>query len=81
MRTTLDIDEPILKDLKRLRKRRGKTMGRLVSDLLAEAMKRAEETAPPPREFRWHARNMGARLDLADRDAISDAMDKTRGTR
>ncbi|MEZ5727162.1 MAG: hypothetical protein R3E48_03590 [Burkholderiaceae bacterium] len=37
MRTTIDIDDPILKDLKRLQRREGKSLGRLVSDLLAQA--------------------------------------------
>ncbi|KAB2867691.1 MAG: antitoxin, partial [Burkholderiaceae bacterium] len=38
MRTTIDIDDPILKDLKRLQRREGKSLGRLVSDLLAQAL-------------------------------------------
>ena len=38
MRTTLDIDDPVLKDLKRLQQRQGKSLGRLASDLLALAL-------------------------------------------
>jgi hypothetical protein len=38
MRTTLDIDDPILRDLKRLQQREGKSLGRLVSDLLAQSL-------------------------------------------
>lgn len=37
MRTTIDIDAPILGELKALQAREGKSMGRLVSDLLARA--------------------------------------------
>jgi hypothetical protein len=33
MRTTLDIDDPVLKEIKRLQRREGKSLGRLVSDL------------------------------------------------
>jgi hypothetical protein len=75
MRTTIDIDDPILKELKRRGEREGKALGRLVSDLLAESLasSRAEEPRPPA--FRWIARPMGARVDLADRDALYDAMD------
>jgi mRNA-degrading endonuclease RelE of RelBE toxin-antitoxin system len=40
MRTTIDIDDPILKDVKRLQKREGTSLGRLVSDLLAESLAR-----------------------------------------
>ena len=35
MRTTLDIDGPILRELKKLQIKEGKSLGRLVSDLLA----------------------------------------------
>ena len=37
-RTTIDIDAPILRDLKRRQKQEGKSLGRLVSDLLAQAL-------------------------------------------
>ena len=37
MRTTIDIDYPILKELKRLARRERKSLGRLVSDLLARS--------------------------------------------
>jgi len=78
MRTTLDIDEPILKDLKRLRKAQGRPMGRIVSDLLAQALATAgDEIRETP--FRWHARPMGARVDLADHDAVYDAMERGDG--
>ena len=39
-RTTLDIDESVLRDLKRLQRKQGKSLGRLVSDLLAETLGR-----------------------------------------
>lgn len=75
MRTTIDIDDPVLKDLKRLQKRQGKSLGRLVSDLLAQALAntRVEEEKAPP--FSWVSRPMGARLDLQDKHALLDAMD------
>jgi hypothetical protein len=78
MRTTIDIDDPILKDLKRLQRREGKSLGRLVSDLLARAL--SQQPAEPPVEsaFEWIAKPMGARIDLADHDAVLDAMDEPR---
>jgi hypothetical protein len=75
MRTTIDIDDPILKEVKRLQRREGKSLGRLVSDLLAQALadaRGAPKSAPP---FRWIAKPMGARVDLADKDALLDSMD------
>jgi hypothetical protein len=76
MRTTLDIDDPILKDLKRLQRRQGKSLGRVVSDLLAQALAaQREATVAPPPAFKWIARSMHARVDLADKSALLDAMD------
>ena len=79
MRTTIDIDDPILKDLKRLQRREGKSLGRLVSDLLAQALaaqpRGSQSTAAV---FKWIARPMRARVDLADKHALLDAMDDFR---
>jgi hypothetical protein len=75
MRTTLDIDDPILKDLKRLQRREGKPLGRLVSDLLAQALATRRHISPPPPPFRWIAKPMHARVDLADKHALLDALD------
>ncbi len=76
MRTTLDIDDPILKDLKRLQQRDGKSLGRLVSDLLAKALAESQAAGrSPPPVFRWNSRPMKAMIDLADKHAVLDAMD------
>jgi hypothetical protein len=75
MRTTFDIDDPVLADLKRLQKREGKSLGRLASDLLAQALAQARSREPRGAEFSWTSRAMGAQVDLADRDALLDAMD------
>ena len=76
MRTTLDIEKPILADLRRLAKKRHRTMGKVASDLLAEAMKKEEQASEKP-VFYWNSKKMHARVDLADRDAIYDAMDRS----
>ena len=75
MRTTIDIDAPVLKELKRLREREGKSLGRLVSDILAAALKRRSAKSEAPAELRWTSRPMGARIDLADREAIFSVME------
>jgi len=76
MRTTIDIDDPILRDLKRLQKREGKSLGRLVSDLLAHALAEpvAHSRAVVP-AFRWNSKPMRAKVDLADKNAVLDAID------
>lgn len=76
-RMTLDIDTPVLQDLKRLQERVRKPLGRLVTDLLSEALTRhraAEEQRPA--EFRWRSRPMQARVDLADKEAVHAALDR-----
>lgn len=79
MRTTIDIDAPILKDLKRLQQREGKSLGRLVSDLLAQSLastRSADACAVPA--FEWHSQPMKAKIDLSDKHALLDAMDDRR---
>ena len=75
MRTTVDIDDAVLQEIKRLQKREGKSLGRLVSDLLAIALHERREPYTVRDEFRWTSRAMGARVDLEDRDAVLDALD------
>ena len=75
MRTTVDIDEPVLKELKRLTQRQGKALGRVVSDLLAESLGRRRAAAPTAPAFAWTSRPMEARVDLADKDAVRAALD------
>lgn len=75
MRTTLNIDDPVLQDLKRLQKKEGKSLGRLVSDLLAQALGQRHAGQNVQTSFRWISRPMGARVNLADRDTLLAAMD------
>ena len=77
MRTTIDIDDPVLRDLKRLQKRDGRPLGRLVSDLLARATaEELRQSRPAATRFDWVSAPMGARVDLADRDAVLDSLDR-----
>lgn len=77
MRTTLDIDAPALRELKRRQTKEGKSLGRLVSDLLARVLKEdatPTATAPPV----WLAKPMGARVNLADKGAYREPTNNTR---
>ncbi len=74
-RTTVNIDSPILKDLKRLQKKEGKSLGRLISELLARALADLPVGKSEPREFRWTTRPMRARVDLADKEAVRAALE------
>ena len=76
MRTTVDIDDPILKDLKKIQKKEGKSLGRLISDLLAHALGNRKSAKASARPARWISKAMGARIDLADREALYAAMEQ-----
>lgn len=80
-RTTIDIDASILRDLKRRQKREGKSLGRLVSDLLARALHDTKGTQTGPSPFRWISRSMRAQVDLADKEAVYEALDRQDGRR
>ena len=77
MRTTVDIDAPILKDLKILQKKEGKSLGRLISNLLAQALhqerKAVKKNSQP---VRWISKGMGARIDLNDKEALYAALNE-----
>ncbi|MBN2497136.1 MAG: antitoxin [Deltaproteobacteria bacterium] len=75
-RTTVDIDAPVLRELKKLQKKHGEPLGRLVSRLLARALDGERERAAEPRPFRWQARPMGEpRIDIEDKDALWAMLD------
>lgn len=76
MRTTVDIDDPILKDLKKIQHKEGKSLGRLISDLLAQALGERKTAKAPARPVKWVSKAMGARIDLADREALYAAMEQ-----
>ncbi|MGA7172755.1 MAG: antitoxin [Candidatus Dormiibacterota bacterium] len=71
-RTTLDIEPDILDQLKR-RRRRGKTLGSLVSELLAKALAETPNASTEP--LIWNARDLGPRVDLGDKEALRRALE------
>jgi hypothetical protein len=73
-RTTLDIDPGVLRELRRLSTRDGKSMGQVASELLARAVGAEPEAPSPP--FVWISRPLGLpRVDLEDREAIRQILD------
>ena len=81
-RTTLNIDTPLLDELRKLQKKReGKPLGELVSELAAEALAyRSSRRRSRSRELGWITRPMGARIGhLAQRSALRRDGFRTRG--
>jgi hypothetical protein len=76
-RTTIDIDNPVLKEIKNLQKKDGRSIGKIVSQLLAEALNQHKPTAKTHR-LKWASRPMGALLDLSDKDTLYKILDKSK---
>lgn len=74
-RTTVDIDQPILDEVKRLAGSEGKSLGAAVSELLLEALDRRKRERARPEPFRWISKPMGARVELADKEAVYEILD------
>jgi hypothetical protein len=80
MRTTVDIDAPILKDLKKIQQKEGKSLGRIISDLLAQALGEHKSSKAPTKPPKWISKRMGARIDLADHEALYAIMESATHT-
>ena len=76
MRTTVNIDDPILKELKAIQQKEGESLGRLISDLLAPVLGEYNRTQRSTKSAMWISKKMGARIDLTDNEALYTAMDK-----
>lgn len=76
-RTTLDLDASVLRQLRLRGQQQRKSMGVVASELLAAALADSEPPRAGP-EFRWIAADLGAALvDLEDKDALHDALDRS----
>jgi len=77
MRTTFDIDDLVLREIKAIHQREGRSMDAVVSELLAEALacRRSSRARPP---FRWISRRMKCLVDLTNKEAVYAALDANR---
>jgi hypothetical protein len=73
-RTTLDIDSAVLRRLKERKRREGKTLGQLVSELLAAALHETDPERPP--RLDWRSQRMDALVDLEGKEAVRRALDQ-----
>lgn len=78
MRTTLDLDKPVLDGLKALQKEEKRSLSRIASELLADALSaRKKNEKKRLRRIDWNSASMGARVDLRDKDAVYKILDET----
>ncbi len=76
VRTTIELDDPLFRELKQEASRRGTTLRQLVNDSLRAALARPQRK--PKYKFRWKV-DRGGRLQpgvrLDDRKSLFDLMD------
>ena len=75
-RTTLNIDSPILQELQALQKQEHRSLGQLVSQLLAEALALRKHPTSSPPSLNWVSRPMHARVDVSDKEALYALLDE-----
>lgn len=77
MRTTLDLEIPILKELKALSKKRHCSLGQMASQLLAKALSQHKAEKKAPKKFQWISKPMGpAKIDITDKEALYKILDQ-----
>jgi plasmid stability protein len=72
-RTTIDLDQTVLRELRRRGARDGKSMGQVASELLAQVL--ANPVDLPAPDFHWISADLGKPLiDLEDPEAVRRAL-------
>ena len=72
-RTTVDLDPVVLDQIKHVALRDRKSMGRVISDLVVQALE-AEPVPDPRANFKWRSQPMHQLIDLEDKDAVAAAL-------
>ena len=65
--------------VKCLQQREGKTLGQAIPELLADALARRREGAAPAPTLAWTTKDMAARVDVDDKDALLRALGEAGG--
>ncbi len=69
-RTTIDLGEPILQELKKLQAEENKSLGQLATELIADALARRAKSRKR-KKFKWISRNLKPRIDLEDKEELN----------
>lgn len=75
MRTTINVDGPVLRELKRLARSEKKTLGAMLSELLAEALAGRRKGPPRPGKLAWHTTGGGLLIDLTNKERLWEVLD------
>ena len=74
MKTTLNIDDTVMAELKREAARQGRTMSEMVETALRLLLRSPRKRGTLPALPKFHSG--GALVDIADRDALDQAMEE-----
>jgi hypothetical protein len=73
-RTTVNLDGEVLRELRDRAAREGKSLGDLISEIVASAM--ARKGGNGPATLRWTTAPMGPpKVDLEDKEAVREALE------
>ena len=79
IRTTIDLDATVVKELKRRSKGAGKSMGQLASELLATSLREQDRRPRDSGRLAWIAKDLGQPfVDLEDKEAVRALLDVRR---
>lgn len=73
-RTTIDIDASVLREVKKLARAANKSLGDIVSELLAVTLRKRPKE-PTRTKLAWRSKDMKPRIDLEDKEAVYRALD------
>lgn len=74
-RTTVDIAKPVLREIKELQRKERRSLGQIITQLLAEALVHRKAPSAAPR-LQWTSQPMRALVDVSDKEALYAALEK-----
>jgi len=77
MRTTLNLSDTLAREAKSRAAREGRTLTSFLEEALREYLSREEPLTNPEPLPTFTPKVVGALIDLDDKDAVQDAMDKS----
>lgn len=81
MRTTLNIQDHLLVELKQIAARSGKTLTIVIHDAIRESLSRRRATAPSDAELPvFHGTGVMPGVDLSDTASLLDVMERENGS-
>ena len=75
-RTTINIEDPLLRELKKIQDKEGKSLGALVSEMITLGLVARREISSKATTFDWIARPLGARVDFNDKETLNRLMEE-----